>query len=113
MPWLKDVHALIANWYGGQEQGHAVAAMLFGDAEPGGRLPETFPASNKRAGQDDRGVPRRWGHVYYDEGLAIGYRWYESSGEKPLFPFGYGLSYTSFVMTDLRLRKVDGGFQAA
>jgi beta-glucosidase len=114
MPWLKDVHAVIANWYGGQEQGHAVAAMLFGDAEPGGRLPETFPASDKQGpAKTTVEFPGDGVDVYYDEELAIGYRWYESSGEKPLFPFGYGLSYTTFAMTDLRVQKVNGGLRAS
>ncbi|WP_078901664.1 glycoside hydrolase family 3 C-terminal domain-containing protein [Actinacidiphila yeochonensis] len=110
MPWLSEVKGVIANWYGGQEQGNAVAAMLFGDAEPGGRITETFPAD------DDQGpakttveFPGDGVQVYYDEGLAIGYRWYESSGEKPLFPFGYGLSYTTFALTDLRTSRASDG----
>ena len=114
MPWLDRVHAVIANWYGGQEQGHAVAAMLFGDAEPGGRLPETFPASDKQGpAKTTVEFPGDGVDVYYDEELAVGYRWYESSGEKPLFPFGFGLSYTSFSMSDLRVRPAADGFTAS
>ena len=110
MPWLADVDAVIENWYSGQEQGNALAAMLFGDVEPGGRLTETFPASDAQGpAKTSVEFPGDGVQVYYDEGLAIGYRWYQSSGEKPLFPFGYGLSYTSFLMTNLRIGKASGG----
>lgn len=110
MPWLNQVDAVIANWYSGQEQGNAVAAMLFGDVEPGGRLTETFPASDKQGpAKTTVEFPGDGVQVYYDEGLAVGYRWYESSGEKPLFPFGFGLSYTTFAMSKLRVTKATGG----
>ncbi|WP_327269499.1 glycoside hydrolase family 3 C-terminal domain-containing protein [Streptomyces sp. NBC_01218] len=113
MPWLSSVPAVIANWYGGQEQGNAVAAMLFGDAEPGGRLPETFPATETQ-GPAKRQVefPGDGKQVYYDEGLAVGYRWYQSSGEQPLFPFGHGLSYTSFALSGLRVERGASGHRA-
>ncbi len=110
MPWLSEVKGVIANWYSGQEQGNAVADMLFGDAEPGGRLTETFPADNKQGpAKTSAEFPGDGVQVYYDEGLAIGYRWYEKSGEKPLFPFGYGLSYTTFELTDLRTSRASDG----
>jgi beta-glucosidase len=113
MPWLSSVSAVIANWYAGQEQGHALAAMLFGDAEPGGRLPETFPASDEQGpAQTTVEFPGDGVQVYYDEELAVGYRWYEQSGEKPLFPFGYGLSYTSFRLSDLRVSRTRDGLRA-
>ncbi|MEV7098757.1 glycoside hydrolase family 3 C-terminal domain-containing protein [Amycolatopsis sp. NPDC051045] len=114
MPWLGSVKGVIANWYAGQEQGNAVAAMLFGDAEPGGRLPETFPASDQQ-GPAKTGVefPGDGVHVFYDEGLAVGYRWYQHAGEKPLFPFGYGLSYTSFRLGDLHLSRTPDGLRAS
>ncbi|OXM60989.1 beta-glucosidase [Amycolatopsis vastitatis] len=114
MPWLGSVRGVITNWYAGQEQGNAVAAMLFGDAEPGGRLPETFPATD-RQGPAKTGVefPGDGVHVFYDEGLAIGYRWYRHSGEKPLFPFGYGLSYTSFRLGELRVSRTPFGLRAS
>lgn len=113
MPWLGSVRGVIANWYAGQEQGNAVAAMLFGDAEPGGRLPETFPASDQQ-GPAKTGVefPGDGVHVFYDEGLAVGYRWYQRSGEKPLFPFGFGLSYTTFRLDNLRVSRTSGGLRA-
>jgi beta-glucosidase len=84
MPWLGSVRSVIANWYAGQEQGNAVAAMVFGDAEPGGRLPETFPATDRQGpAKTSVEFPGDGVHVFYDEGLAIGYRWYQHSGEKP------------------------------
>ncbi|MEU7165350.1 glycoside hydrolase family 3 C-terminal domain-containing protein [Streptomyces morookaense] len=113
MPWLDKVRGVIANWYAGQEQGAAIAALLFGDAEPGGRLPETFPATDRQgpAGSGDR-YPGDGVSVRYDEGLAVGYRWYHRSGQKPLFPFGFGLSYTRFTLGDLGVRTgADGGAQ--
>jgi beta-glucosidase len=114
MPWLGSVKGVIANWYAGQEQGNAVAAMLFGDAEPGGRLPETFPASDQQGpAKTPVEFPGDGVHVFYDEGLAIGYRWYQHSGEKPLFPFGYGLSYTSFRLGDLRVSRTPFGLRAS
>jgi beta-glucosidase len=113
MPWLGSVRSVIANWYAGQEQGNAVAAMVFGDAEPGGRLPETFPATDRQGpAKTSVEFPGDGVHVFYDEGLAIGYRWYQHSGEKPLFPFGYGLSYTSFRLGDLRVSRTPGGLRA-
>jgi beta-glucosidase len=114
MPWLSEVEAVIANWYSGQEQGNAVAAMLFGDAEPGGRLTETFPASNSQGpAKTSVEYPGDGVQVYYDEGLAVGYRWYQSSGEKPLFPFGYGLSYTTFDLTNLRVTRAGSELRAS
>jgi beta-glucosidase len=110
MSWLPEVKGVIANWYSGQEQGNALAAMLFGDAEPGGRLTETFPASNDQGpAKTSVEFPGDGVQVYYDEGLAIGYRWHESSGEKPLFPFGFGLSYTTFALTNLRTSRTSDG----
>lgn len=102
MPWLRDVEAVVMGWYPGQEDGTVTAAVLFGDAEPGGRLPITFPASEAdlpTAGAER--YPGVGGTVRYDEGLAVGYRHYLGSGTRPLFPFGFGLSYTSFRLDRL------------
>jgi len=114
MPWLDDVDGVIANWYAGQEQGAVIAALLFGDVEPGGRLTETFPADDRQGpARTTDEYPGNGTDVYYDEGLAIGYRWYQKSGQQPLFPFGYGLSYTSFELEGLRVQPgEDGGAQA-
>lgn len=106
MPWVDDVAAIVEGWYPGGEDGYITADVLFGDATPSGKLPITFPAS------DDQGpakTPAQYpgvdGEVFYDEGLLVGYRWYDASGEVPLFPFGFGLSYTTFAIGDLALSR--------
>jgi len=120
MPWLNDVAAVLEAWYPGSSGGEAIAEVLFGDANPAGRLPITFPASLEqlpRPKLDDTSDPKRdagsQSHalqgfdVDYDiEGADVGYRWFARTGAKPLFPFGYGLSYTHFGYSDL---QVTGG----
>ena len=92
MPWAGDVPAVLLTWFGGQEFGNALADVLLGDAEPGGRLPTTWPAS-----EDGLPSPRPSGGVLrYTEGLFIGYRGYDRDGREPLFPFGHGRGYTSW-----------------
>lgn len=97
MPWLDDVRGVAEAWYPGQEDGDAVAAVLFGDVDPSGRLPLTFPRSESQAPAH---TPEQWpgvdGVAHYTEGLQVGYRWYDAQESDPLFPFGYGLSYTDF-----------------
>jgi beta-glucosidase len=104
MPWLDRVAGVFEAWYPGQQSGAAIAALLFGDANPSGKLPVTFPAS---LAQVPASTPAQWpgtgGTVRYSEGLKVGYRWYDSQGRTPLFPFGYGLSYTSFRLSHLTL----------
>ena len=99
MPWLNQVQGVLETWYPGQQFGTAIAAVLFGDADPGGRLPVTFPASNAQ-GPAPQSQPNHYpgvsGVESYDEGLDVGYRWYDATGQRPLFPFGYGLSYERF-----------------
>ncbi|KPF60963.1 glycoside hydrolase family 3 C-terminal domain-containing protein [Rhizobium sp. AAP116] len=112
MPWLDKVSAVIEAWYPGQEAGNAIADVLFGDAEPGGRLPQTFPqrlSDNSTMTGDPRTYPGENGHVVYAEGLAVGYRHHDADGAKPLFPFGYGLSYTTFAWSVPRASSVDMG----
>ncbi|GGN59583.1 glycosyl hydrolase [Actinoplanes lobatus] len=109
MPWLDQVPAVLQNWYGGEQMGPALAALLFGDVNPSGKLPMTFPrslADTPTAGDVARypgvvvdGIRQ----VSYSEGLQVGYRWYEARGIDPLFAFGYGLSYTSFAYRDLEV----------
>jgi beta-glucosidase len=99
MPWLNDVSAVLQMWYPGQELGNAVADVLFGDAEPGGRLPQTFPqrlSDNSSFTGDALTYPGRDGHVEYREGVYVGYRHHDKHDIAPLFPFGYGLGYTTF-----------------
>lgn len=104
MPWLDDVAAVLEAWYPGQEAGNAIADVLTGAAEPGGRLPQTFPikwADHPAQSQDREVYPGLDGKVRYEEGVFIGYRHYERHGITLLFPFGFGLGYTSFALSDL------------
>jgi beta-glucosidase len=102
MPWLRAVPGVLEAWYPGQQFGTAVAAVLFGDADPAGRLPVTFPASDSQGPApvtQPRHYPGVHGVVHYGEGLDVGYRWYDATGQHPLFPFGYGLSYQHFAIS--------------
>jgi beta-glucosidase len=105
MPWLSRVKGVLEMWFPGQEGGTATADLLLGAASPSGRLPITFPRDNRStpfASHPERssGVD---GKVTWSEGLQIGYRWYLANHVKPLFPFGFGLSYTSFRYDRLRV----------
>jgi beta-glucosidase len=106
MPWLGDVDAVLQTWYPGQQFGASLASVLYGDSDPGGRLPVTFPASDEQ-GPAPPSRPERYpgvdSTVHYDEGIFVGYRWYDRFGQRPLFPFGYGLSYARFRFDDLRV----------
>ncbi|HEX3614935.1 MAG TPA: glycoside hydrolase family 3 C-terminal domain-containing protein [Solirubrobacteraceae bacterium] len=104
MPWLSSVKSVIEDWYPGQDDGSAIAAVLYGDIDPSGHLPETFPtslAATPTASPSQ--FPGVAGKVDYSEGLDVGYRWYDAKNVTPLFPFGYGLSYTSFGFSDLKV----------
>ncbi|HEY2300106.1 MAG TPA: glycoside hydrolase family 3 C-terminal domain-containing protein [Jatrophihabitans sp.] len=102
MPWLGKVAGVLENWYPGQVDGSAVAPLLFGDVNPSGKLPVTFPRKLSdgpvRTRAQYPGVTNKNGvpQVHYREGLLVGYRWYQARHIAPLFPFGYGLSYTTF-----------------
>ncbi|GHI04283.1 glycosyl hydrolase family 3 [Streptomyces cellostaticus] len=112
MPWLDKTRAVLDMWYPGQAGAEATADLLFGDAEPGGRLSQTFPASEQAtpvAGDPGR-YPGVDGVVRYSEGIYSGYRWYDHQGVKPLFPFGFGLSYTSFAYEDQAVKRTADGF---
>ncbi|MBS1304263.1 glycoside hydrolase family 3 C-terminal domain-containing protein [Loktanella sp. SALINAS62] len=112
MPWASDAPAILQAWYPGQEAGHAITDVLFGDVDPGGRLPQTFPArwaDNPTQSQDPEVYPGLDGKVRYEEGLMIGYRHYDRQGIVPLFPFGHGLSYTTFALSDLSATVTDDG----
>ncbi len=103
MPWLDKVRGVVQLWYNSQEQGNALADILFGDASPSGKLPITFP---KRLQDNPSFInfPGEGGKVTYGEGLFVGYRYYDKKGIEPLFPFGFGLSYTSFEYSNLQLK---------
>ncbi|MHB8595669.1 MAG: beta-glucosidase [Ktedonobacteraceae bacterium] len=105
MPWLDQVPAVLESWYGGQEQGSALADILFGDVTPSGKLPVTFPRSDSDTPvSSPEQYAGRGGYVaHYSEGLGVGYRGYDQFGIEPLFPFGYGLSYTSFAYAHLQV----------
>lgn len=104
MPWVKEVPAVLQAWYLGTEAGTAIAAVLMGDVNPSGKLPFTFPASLEDVGAhklgEYPGIVRTDGsHVVdekYNESIFVGYRWADKEKTKPLFPFGHGLSYTTF-----------------
>jgi beta-glucosidase len=102
MPWINQVRAVLEAWYPGQEDGNAIAAILFGDVDPAGKLPLTFP---RTASEIPTSTCEQWpginGKSVYSEKLEVGYRWYNATGIQPLFPFGYGLSYTTFRLSHL------------
>jgi len=107
MPWLDDVGAVVQAWYGGQEQGNAIADILFGDINPSGKLPLTFPhAADNTPIRTAAQYPGVMGIVEYSEDVFVGYRGYEHFGIEPLFPFGHGLSYPTFDYADLRVESV-------
>jgi len=112
MPWASSVPAILEAWYPGEEDGNAVAAVLFGDANPSGKLPLTFPvnasdpnppadgsAPGQYPGTSVNGVPT----ATYSEGVFVGYRHYDNNNIAPLFPFGHGLSYTTFSFQNLAI----------
>ena len=129
MPWVKKVPAIVQDWYLGSEAGTSLAAVLVGDQNPSGHLPMTWYASldqcsvyapvlkqGKKMVADPRRypgiertdtVPHIW-DVYYDEGLYVGYRWIDKQKLTPLFPFGHGLSYTTFAMNNEKLIMNNG-----
>jgi beta-glucosidase len=122
MPWIDKVSAVLEAWYPGIRGGEAIASILFGDVNPSARLPLTFPKSEaqlphpKLAEQPPPGpndmqpmfpgatfkVNTRQFDLAYDEGAKVGYKWYDAEGKEPLFPFGHGLSYTSYAYSDLK-----------
>ena len=106
--WLEKVPALLHAWYPGQEGGNALAKILFGDVDPSAKLPVTFEA-NKNDNPAFESYPSDDGgeSVHYDEGIFVGYRGYDHLGIEPLFPFGFGLSYTQFEYSNLRLDPGD------
>jgi hypothetical protein len=113
MPWISDVAGVFENWYGGGETGAAGAALIFGTADPSGKLPVTFPASLSQVpAQTTAQWPGTSTGVTYSEGVDIGYRWYQSQNITPLFPFGYGLSYTKFSFSNLKVGAFNANGQA-
>lgn len=106
MPWLSKTAAVLEAWYPGTSGGEAIARVLSGEVNPSGHLPVSFPASVSQLPRQtiDGDAKDHVEHPYTDytiEGAAVGYKWYDKKGMKPLFPFGFGLSYTSFATADL------------
>jgi beta-glucosidase len=111
MPWRDRVRGIVHAWYPGQAGGQAIAEVLGGEVNPSGRLPVTFPADLAQTPRPElpglgtpAGTPTT---IRYDEGAEVGYRWFALRGEKPLYAFGHGLSYTNFAYRDLEVRGGD------
>lgn len=104
--WIHDVPAVLEAWYGGMEGGNVIADILFGDINPSGKLPLTFP---KRLSDSPAHVSKRTypgdGKVFYDEGIFVGYRHFDTKNIEPQFPFGHGLSYTTFNYDNLQIQN--------
>jgi beta-glucosidase len=108
--WLAKTPALLQAWYGGLEGGNALARVLFGDVDASGRLPCTFPKRLADSPAHALGnYPGTNGTVTYAEGVFVGYRWFDTKKIEPLFPFGFGLSYTTFNYSHLKLIPGDNG----
>lgn len=109
MPWIDQVAAVLEAWYPGEEDGNAVADVLFGKIDPSGKLPLTFPrkVEDTLAAHPDQ-YPGNGVTVHYNERLDVGYRAYQAHDVTPLFPFGYGLSYTTFRFSDLKTAMQPG-----
>ncbi|MEE4145029.1 MAG: glycoside hydrolase family 3 C-terminal domain-containing protein [Halieaceae bacterium] len=109
MPWVDDVPAIVMAWYPGMEGGRAIADVLFGRVNPGGKLPVTFPRTiaDSPAHGDPRCFPGDREEVCYDEDIFVGYRHFDRVALEPLFPFGHGLSYTRFEYSELTIEEDD------
>jgi beta-glucosidase len=107
MPWLSSVPAVVETYFGGQESGTALGHILWGDANPSGKLPITYPTSETAT---PPGVTSPWAgstnlNVAYTDGIDVGYKGYQQAGITPLFPFGFGLSYTRYVYSSLTVTR--------
>ncbi|MBV9607497.1 MAG: glycoside hydrolase family 3 C-terminal domain-containing protein [Solirubrobacterales bacterium] len=117
MPWVGQVQGILENWFPGQVDGNAIAPVLFGDVDPSGKLPVTFPVKLSddplQTAAQYPGVSEPGDsvgpHSTYSEGLLVGYRWYDAKGIAPLYPFGYGLSYTTFRYSGVSVSRSGAG----
>ena len=102
--WIDQVSGVMQAWYPGMEGGNAIANVLFGDVSPSGKLPCTFPKQLADSPAHALGAyPGKDGVEKYEEGLLVGYRWFDTKNIEPLFPFGHGLSYTQFEYSDVKI----------
>jgi len=119
LPWLGKVKAVLQMWFPGDEGGWATADVLLGRVSPAGRLPFTWMKAMEQAPANDPKHPERsakgvQGKTTYGEGVNVGYRWFDKNDMEPLFPFGYGLSYTKFEYSDLKVARAgDGGLDVS
>lgn len=109
-PWRGQVAGILATWYPGTQGGSAIANLLFGKVNPSGHLPATFPASLDQLPKPSE--PNK-GDTTYGEGATVGYKWYDAKGLTPAFPFGHGLSYTSFAYSGLSAKAAGGTVSAS
>ena len=109
MPWAGKVSAILEAWYPGRVGGEAIANLLTGKVNPSGHLPVTFPQGLEQLPRSEAPYP---GDVSYHEGAAVGYKWFDKRGFQPLYPFGHGLSYTTFRHSNLSVRKGAKGLVA-
>ena len=108
MPWLPKVKSLVQAWYLGSEAGHAIADVISGDVNPSGKLPFSFPVKltdNAAHSFGEISYPGDGTNQYYKEDILVGYRWHDTQNIKPLFAFGYGMSYTSFKLSNINTDK--------
>ncbi|MGA8462737.1 MAG: glycoside hydrolase family 3 C-terminal domain-containing protein [Trebonia sp.] len=109
MPWLSQVAGVLDAWYPGQTSGTSLASVLFGQTNPSGHLPVTFPASlSQMPTSSPAQFPGNGSTVQYSEGIDVGYRGYDAGNLTPLFPFGFGLSYTTFSFSNLQISPASG-----
>jgi len=131
MPWIDQVTAVLEAWYPGTRGGEAIASILFGDVNPSAKLPVTFAKTEAdlphptataqpapRAGDEVEAFPgapwkvnKRLFDIEYDEGLLVGYKWFDAKDKQPLFPFGFGLSYTTYGYSDLSVSPAQVTFE--
>ena len=120
MPWASRANAIVQGWYGGSESGHALVDVLTGKVNPSGKLPFTMPLAlsdgpirTERQYPGIREEGKQWWQEYYDEGVFIGYRWYDTHGIAVQYPFGHGLSYTTFELSDASVKRSGDGWKVS
>lgn len=111
MPWLSEVSAVVQAWFGGQEAGNSMIDVLFGVANPSGKLPVSFPKAEEFGASYGNFPGDSKDQVYYKEGVKVGYRHFDDIPDKVLFPFGFGLSYSTFEIGGVQLEQNDSSLR--